>query len=379
MNYRNGKWAQQILSQRGEDGLWGNFHTLSCPVSGRGITTEQAIRRLYYLGYTAKDEAIQQVMKRMEQCVRGERPIDHYSEKKHDWPFFEKLMLAAWLRTFDPQNETGLEVAHQWARVVERAFAGGSYSAADDIAAFTEWKGRKPKSGFETGFGMFYHAALLPGVLSPKTEELFLDYYLSKPDGMYYIYDRPLNRPPEVFASRQASCYLAAIEVLSRYGKAGEKLGFVREWLYANRNADGQWDFGEKAKDGVYFPLSDRWDKTGRTADSTYRARRLLGLNSCCGHDCMRCVTYAAAQTDSDDLRRQSQAFYKEQFGMELPLNKFHCGGCRSADVFELCGECPFKKCCGERGIEACDQCPEYPCREMADYRERYVNRCNQI
>ncbi len=26
-NYRNGKWIDQILSQRREDGLWGNFHT----------------------------------------------------------------------------------------------------------------------------------------------------------------------------------------------------------------------------------------------------------------------------------------------------------------------------------------------------------------
>ena len=58
MDYRNGKWVDQILSQRREDGLWGNFHTLSCPVPGRNYTTEQAIRRLYYLGYTAEDEVI---------------------------------------------------------------------------------------------------------------------------------------------------------------------------------------------------------------------------------------------------------------------------------------------------------------------------------
>lgn len=180
-------------------------------------------------------------------------------------------MLSAWLRIFKPQNETALEVAYQWAQVAEKAFAGGSYNRDDDIVTFTQLKGRKPKSGFETGFGMFYHAALLPRVLSPKTEDLFLDYYLSKPDGMYYIYDKPLNQPPEIFASRSSSCYLAAIEVLSRYGQSKGKMNFVIEWLYANQDESGQWDFGEKAKDGVYFPLSDWWTTQKRLTDSIHR------------------------------------------------------------------------------------------------------------
>lgn len=274
--YKNGKWAAQILSMRREDGLWGNFHTLSRPVAGRNYTTEQAIRRLYYLGYTAEDEIIQPVLKRMEQCITGERAIDSYSEKKHDWPFFEQLMLSAWLRMFDPQNEVALTIAAQWAHVVEKSFAGGYYSKSNDIEAFSAWKMRKPKSSFETGFGMFYHAALLPGVLTSKTEDLFLDYYLSKPDGMFYIYDKPLHQPPSVFTSRQASCYLAAIEVLSRYGQAKHKLIFVKEWLDSNRDENGQWDFGKEAKDDIYFPLSDRWDKKTRVLDSTFRIEKLL-------------------------------------------------------------------------------------------------------
>lgn len=274
--YKKGKWAQQILSMRQPDGLWGDFHTLSRPVAGKGYTTEQAIRRLYYLGYTAEDEAIQIVLDRMERCIKGELPIDAYSEKKHDWPFFEKLMLAAWLRLFQPNNETALMVARQWAQVVEKAFAGGSYSRAEDTAAFMAWKGRKPKSSFETGFGMFYHAALLPGVLPPETETLFLDYYLARPGGMFYLYDKPLCEPPAVFASRAASGYLAAIEVLSRYDQAGGKLDFVIRWLQANRDEKGQWDFGEKAKDGIYFPLSDRWTASTRIADSTFRVNQVL-------------------------------------------------------------------------------------------------------
>ena len=124
-SYKTGKWAKQILAQRREDGLWGNFHTLSCPVPGKNYTTEQAMRRLYYLGYTADDEVIQTALRRMEQCVKGELAIDGYFEKKHDWPFFEKLMLSAWLRIFEPQNETALEVAYQWAQMIFRHLCSG--------------------------------------------------------------------------------------------------------------------------------------------------------------------------------------------------------------------------------------------------------------
>lgn len=80
-NYRNGKWAGQILSQSREDGLWGNFHSLSSLCSRQSCTTEQAIRRLYFLGYTADDDVIQVVLKRMEQCIKGECDINSYPKR----------------------------------------------------------------------------------------------------------------------------------------------------------------------------------------------------------------------------------------------------------------------------------------------------------
>lgn len=277
MDHKEGKWATQILEARHEDGMWGVFHTLSCPVKGRPITTEQAIRRLHRLGYTIEDKVIKNVVERMVLCITDRQKIDNYFEKTHDWQLFEKLMLSAWIRIFEPQNPYALEVARGWADIVEKTFASGTYCREDDIEAFTKQQGRRPRSGFETGFGMFYHAVLLQGVLTPKTEHMFLDYYLSKPDGMYYIYDRPLNQLPEEFASKAASCYLAAMEVLAGYEAAKEKLSFVVEWLNDNKDENGQWDFGPKSNDGVYFPLSDSWRKAeDRKRDCTERVNRFL-------------------------------------------------------------------------------------------------------
>jgi len=97
-----------------------------------------------------------------------------------------------------------------------------------------------------------------------------------------------------------------------------------------------------------------------------------------CGHNCLKCVTYRATKSGDDRLRERAQVFYKEEFGQEIPLEQFSCEGGRTDNVFVLCRDCPFRKCCKERGFHACCQCPEYPCRMLKDYEETYVNKSNQ-
>ena len=98
-----------------------------------------------------------------------------------------------------------------------------------------------------------------------------------------------------------------------------------------------------------------------------------------CGHDCARCITYIATQRKDDSLRRLSQRFYKEQFRLDIPLEKFNCNGGRSDNIIELCKECPFVKCCKQHNVDSCSKCPEYPCKEISDYKAKYVNKVNQI
>lgn len=104
------------------------------------------------------------------------------------------------------------------------------------------------------------------------------------------------------------------------------------------------------------------------------------GINLCyCGHDCAKCVTYLATKNNDDALREQPRRFYQEEFGQDIPLEQFNCSGGRSDDVFALCQQCPFKRCCKEKNVESCCECPEYPCKTLSDYQAQYVNQCNQI
>ncbi len=279
MDHRNGLWAREIIVQQHEDGTWGHmFHSLAVPDGKHPLTTEQALRRLWRLGFTAEDEPVRRALDCMTACLRGERKIDDYWEKGHDWALYTRLMLAAWVRIFELENPEALAVARQWAQVMAAAFASGSYDHRAYLAAYEQVLGSPAKGAREGDFVVFYQMALLQGVLDAETESRMLDYVLAHPAGMYYIYNKPLDILPESFASREASCYLAAIEVLAGYASAPAKLGFVAEWLEANRDENGQWDMGAKAKDNVYFPLSDSWRKADmRKADCTERMEKLLG------------------------------------------------------------------------------------------------------
>lgn len=272
-NYRNGKWANQIISMQHPDGSWGCFHTLRGD-SDTPMTTEMALLRLELLGYTAEDDCIKRAIAHMETLLHtGELPEG--KEKTSDFETFVDLIVAARIRRFTDRCESANEIAGKWAQVITNAFSSGTYSQTDYDECYTQVFGRKPKGGRLIDFVNFYQLSILPGMLDKQTESRMLDYVLSHEDGIYYVYENRLDGVPDEFQSKKASRYLAAIELLARYESGKDKLSFVYDWLKANQQADGNWDMGAEAKDGVYFPLSDRWDKTTRITDSTFRIGKI--------------------------------------------------------------------------------------------------------
>ncbi len=279
--YKDTKWAKEILAQQDENGLWGNFHTLSKP-SKAPITTEQALRRLYVLGFDINDEAIARTVTYMSDCLKGRKQMPDRREKMHNWDIFTELMLAVWIRKFTLADRSANRVAGKWADIITRAFSSGSFSHEDCALAYTEIFGEPPRGGRLVDFVTFYQLSLLPGMLNERTERLMMDYVLHYDKGIYYVFSRPsgdsrICNVPETFASRGAGRYLAALELLAEYRNSIDMLHFASKWLYANQREEGNWDMGSEVKDGIYFPLSDNWKKKeNRIADCTWRIRRLL-------------------------------------------------------------------------------------------------------
>ena len=241
------------------------------------MTTEQALRRLRILGLTKEDEAIARAIAYMEYNLKQPFPTV-FHEKKHDSKTYGDLMLATWIKLFDPKNEVALVIANKWARIISAAFQDGEYSHDSYVSTYeSELTKLNPKAGCLTDFVVFYQLALLPGLLKQEVEDVMLDYILAHKHGIVYIYNGPVSVLPEVFASKQTNWYLSAMELLAAYESASGKLGFVTNWLLENRDADGSWDMGAVVKDGIHFPLSESWRKSeDRRRDCTERIERLL-------------------------------------------------------------------------------------------------------
>ena len=250
--HKDTKWAKQIIALQEDDGKWGCFHSLS-KFYGAPLTTEQALRRLERLGYFIEDECISRAVAYMDDCLTGHKAIPDRTEKGNDWDVFTALMLAAWIRRFTHNN----------------------------LLAYQNVFGKKPRGGRLIDFVQFYVISLMSGCLDPKTESAFLDHVIDHESGIYYTYDSKLKLLPPVFESKQASHYLAAIELLSAFPQAKYKLRFVLDWLDKNKNANGRWDMGGSVSDKVYFPLSDHWRKREmREADCTERISNLIAAIS---------------------------------------------------------------------------------------------------
>ena len=272
--YKNGKWAKQIISLQDEEGKWGYFHSLS-QFYDSPITTEQALRRLECLGYTIEDECIRKAVSYMTGCLTGEKAIPDRREKIHDWDVFTELILSTWIRRFTDENSNANKIAKQWTEVVSAAFESGNYDHDKYVSAYNDII--KPKGGRLVSLLNFYPVSLVSDLLDKRTEEAFIDYLINSDNGIYYIYDRKITVLPQKFESREASRYLAAIELLSKYKHARHKLKFVTDWLNENRNENGKWDMGRSVNDKMYFPLSDDWrKKENREADCTERITALM-------------------------------------------------------------------------------------------------------
>jgi hypothetical protein len=279
MDYKNGKWAKEILNAQLKDGSWGYFHCFAVPVKNKPITTGQALRRLAVLGFSIDDLPIKRAVDYMNNCLSGKNNVPDKFDKVHDSIVFNEMMLASWIKYFTEENKPANYVAKKWSEIVNYAFYNGKYDHGLYVKKYIETFNNKPKGSRLIDFCTFYQIPLLANTLDKNIEPKFFKYVLEYDCGIFYVYNNKLTDVPKIFQSKAASNYLHAIELLAKYDnpECKRQLKYVVKWLKENMTKNSEWDMGKESKDGINFPLSDSWKtEENRIKDCTYRITRLL-------------------------------------------------------------------------------------------------------
>ena len=81
---------------------------------------------------------------------------------------------------------------------------------------------------------------------------------------------------------------------------------------------------------------------------------------ACCGLNCATCDARKATIANDDELRTQTAATWKVQFGADITPEMINCTGCREEGVkFAHCAECEIRNCADAKGFKTCASCDQ--------------------
>ena len=100
-----------------------------------------------------------------------------------------------------------------------------------------------------------------------------------------------------------------------------------------------------------------------------------------CGNDCSVCPRYVAHpyEKSAEELRRTAELWMKIGYRDHVVTNEeIACTGCKPENW------CRFRvnKCCAEKGLKTCGECPEYPCDQMKSCFEvtmSFAPKCREV
>lgn len=276
------RWIKLLGDSQWEDGTWGRFHTQDTKAKQPIPTTETAIQIALDSGLDGDSPILKKTMRFIVRHIDGKTSWRDWPEK-HDnpaaWDVGIPYLSAANLALIDNDNPKIVPFRNTWEKIATAAFASGAYDREAEIKTsnlLMNCERKKPMA-----FHVRYPLILLSATdkkLDDELQRCILDYAVSSPVGIYYMYAKPLSDVPPV-RSKGICGWLRTQLMLSRFPRWHEFAGSWAEDLWAQRDSDGLWEFdpGISRKPYSPFPLSESWRKSGnRKIDCSILVLQLL-------------------------------------------------------------------------------------------------------
>ena len=262
--------VEKLVKMQTPDGCWPSFHG----------ETEAKVRTLISYSLDESHPSLGSAAEFMRKVLRGEDAWHQRAEKQDNprWWFemFMPLVTAAMLSLIAPNDPLVKAQQEIWLPFAQQAFKKGFYDHDAEAAAHREFFGFKTK--VTARIYCYYSALLLTAadIIPGELDALMFEHYMSKADGMYYIYNKPASVPVPMDNVHDAYHWLRLLMILSRFKAWEERKDKYIDWLMSQKNARGLWDFIKRPY-GSVFPFSDSWRmENDRIIDSSIFVMRLL-------------------------------------------------------------------------------------------------------
>ena len=106
---------------------------------------------------------------------------------------------------------------------------------------------------------------------------------------------------------------------------------------------------------------------------------KLSKLIAYCGVNCATCPLYIATTNDDVSMKQKISLKWGELYNRSFHIEDMKCYGCKSGKKFFLSNGCSITPCNTSKGIEICNQCPNYPCERISKFYEWQKNNDTKV
>jgi len=104
-----------------------------------------------------------------------------------------------------------------------------------------------------------------------------------------------------------------------------------------------------------------------------------IKLVGACGIYCGSCDVYVAHRTDDLEKKAKIAEDISKQFGKEIKPEQIICDGCNGEDSLCWGKNCLVRVCVKEKGVTACFECNEYPCKKLKELGWAKLNELEEM
>jgi len=257
-------------------GGWGRLRDKDYSAKDKFPSSLVAIRRCQYIGLTLNDgDILLLAHDYLEEFLKGtaREPLFEKNERAAPW---NAAMVSEAIESIKPYNKLCDRTYNEWMHIATRAYENGEYSYERDRDAQHEvfWTKEARLVPMQFGLLLKRRAELPPGM-----EDAMLRHHGEHAYQNGYFWNKTPQRLPDHFVYKQTRRWFHTFNYINQFRGSALYLADAAEWLMANRNADGLWDWGTQTKDpwGYFGYFSANRDyKHNRVVDCTMEALDFL-------------------------------------------------------------------------------------------------------